>query len=224
MTKAKPIWDEETRQPFKNNTEVYTYIPRTSGAHSLGSARGEQAAPAYAPALPYRPWQYYPQVMPAQPQAQYTYYSNPHHAWYSQYAQPIAPAFTYVPSPNYCYNPQPQQYYCAPVQALPAATGPFYDGKRRSNGTLPWYGRTAQEVQEDEWKMRDAYQRSERKKEKEGDGNGGKSIEPKGKPTDQYWVRHKVGGMQSYPLGTIKNNFEGVWQVDLNGWPYLVEE
>jgi hypothetical protein len=50
-----------------------------------------------------------------------------------------------------------------------------------------------------------------------------KSIEPKGKPSDQYWVQYVDGGVRVYPLGTIQNNFERVWRVDANGWPYLVE-
>lgn len=51
-----------------------------------------------------------------------------------------------------------------------------------------------------------------------------KSLEPKGKATDQYWVVHTDGGMRAYPLGTIKVNFEGEWKIDGNGWPYLVEK
>jgi hypothetical protein len=51
-----------------------------------------------------------------------------------------------------------------------------------------------------------------------------KEIEPKGKATDQYWVCHKDGGMKAYPLGTIKNNFEGEWKTDVRGYPYLVEK
>jgi hypothetical protein len=98
--------------------------------------------------------------------------------------------------------------------------------------TLSWYGRTTQEVQEDEWKQRKYYEREVKKAaaaKKDEDEQRyreieAESIEPKGKPSDQYWVVHKEGGMRAYPLGEIRINFEGTWKIDERGWPYLMEK
>lgn len=106
------------------------------------------------------------------------------------------------------------------------------NGKREADGSRPWYGHTREEVVDDGWKMRKAVEREERRKRREREEQEAaasakdkvsKAIEPRGRLSDQYWVKHMGGGLKLYPLGTIKNNFNGDWKLDKNGWPYLLE-
>jgi hypothetical protein len=47
-------------------------------------------------------------------------------------------------------------------------------------------------------------------------------VEPKADAHEMFWVRDTDGQYRSYPLGTIKNTFQGDWKMDGYGRAYFV--
>ncbi|KIW07014.1 uncharacterized protein PV09_01909 [Verruconis gallopava] len=242
MAKRAREQTNETSQPFANEAATFTYVPRSSGAPTPSGSEG--SAPSNAP----------PNFQTSDLRPQYrlvpiyevpwfhSYGSQPCYSHYSQPLPSTLPACwpgSFETKPL-CYNCLMQQpipkyyqvdgcYYYTPSQP-PMLAASSYNGRRLRDGTYPWYGRTRDEVQADGWKEREQCERQMGKEAKgaerahcSGDEEA-KAIEPKGKPTDLYWVQHKDGGLRAYPLGTIRINFQGAWKIDSNGWPYLVEK
>ena len=251
------MWHDETKQPFENEAATYTYIPRISSAPT-----SPETASAVYGAQPccYAHQAYYPSYASLaycqQPHQCHCYAGGYHsHITQPKYVEPANPHYSYYPTGaqsgfSYYYDAHAQPAYPQYVKhgdVYDPYGAVTYEKKPLKDGSLPYFGRTAQEVQYDAWQERKYYERELKRADKEkakakakaeraakedaksekSDAKTektAKSVEPKGKPTDQYWVVHKDGGMRAYPLGTIKNNFEGEWKIDQNGWPYLAEK
>jgi hypothetical protein len=246
---------DKAHKPIGRNGAVYTYMSRTSNCPPAGSSERpmmspSSGAPAYFPYAYY--YNYHHDPMHS---AHAYYYPEDHHHYYHAPGTYHGREYSHHPQQKpatshtqYYYEPQhPAAYYYEPHQPVYYYHSPWHSYEympaepvyhhhqpksEAKSRTLPWYGRTAQEVQDDQWKERKHYEREVRRAEAVKSDGGvsnereveAKSIEPQGKPSDQYWVVHKEGGMRAYPLGTIKHNFEGTWKVDERGWPYLLEK
>ena len=284
------MWHDKTKQPFENDAQVFTYIPRYDGNAPVAPSHLATGVSAYGGAQPLSyaqplPCQYpsHSVLPPYHHQLQPHYYTDGSRYYYSggNYSHITQPKYIAPAQPAYTYHPQSYYHDSYGQYHYPAMTQPKYSTKPLKDGSLPWYGRTEQEVAEDayyeaEYEARELRRaakkkikekkakKEEAKKEKDKDdekdsekSSGGgspkaKTItyeyeyetgkdgkvrvkkmkeierektckEPKGKPSDQYWVVHTDGAMRAYPLGTIRHNFEGDWKIDSNGWPFLQE-
>lgn len=296
MAKSKSGSGSDTQDPAINEPAEYTYIPRTSVKSPPAATCHYTPALAYyvspAPACyHYRSAHYYHQtylhnLQPKQPE--YVYYPAlappTQQSDFNCQCDSSMPAYYHhhqhqyqaLPAPQYAYN-----VYDYTVPNVPSYAKPkpkvkdevLMSDKKVKDGTMPWYGRTAREVEEDDYILQryakedkdkrsnvaacspskrdtrsyhstrsrsrsrstlvevevrhgrsDSKTRGSDEKGSKGPQMDTKGVEPRGKDSDQYWVVHREGDTQAYPLGTIRANFEGTWRVDGRGWPYLEEK
>lgn len=188
---------QEYPQPFRNHPEAFAYIPRRDGDQSVQQMRAHLQQPRPAP---YQQVFYYPQPQPwFVPQA------------YPVHQQPVYhPAVAPAHAPMY-YYPQPQYYPWYPGYSQQAATHAAQPAQpapaqpaRLTDGRLPWYGRTLQEVSEDAIKIARAHDKPELH-----------SFAPTAEPSKQFWCRMpETGEYKMIPLGTINATWKGDWRHD----------
>jgi hypothetical protein len=209
---------EAEPQPFDNPVYEYTYVERRSGdppAPQAGYAPQAHAQPAYAP-------QYYTapppvNVTPFHYQAPgaggyYSFPQMPAYASAAQFTYPAQPAplisagvAAHVHANNHYMQPAQLPVYATQYAAAPAYVPAYVQPPA---GTLPWYGRTRAEVEEDNQAM--AYMHQKEMQE------ATEKFKPGANPHDQFWVwepDHKTRNM--YTFAAI-DKFEGKWHMDPN--------
>lgn len=201
--------EDDYPQPSNNEAVTFTYIPRKDGdpvPESWNMPPGSHGNPTGA--VSYSPYTYsYPVSFSLHSQYQGTHSRAPQYPTYTQY-QPYT--YQYPPAPSYYYPhappPQQQLTYYPPTYTYPS----YYAGPAAAkstllpDGTYAFYGRTRQEVEQDNHLIA----------AKQAAG-GAHKIVPDAPADTMFWVwepDHMTRNM--YRLDTIKRNFKGKWEWD----------